>query len=72
VPMNGPEIFTEPDHPDDFAQSYGALGLVGNVPFWDGIVVLDLSGARTFGNKWLLQLQEMVRWKQTVRFGVIQ
>ena len=72
VEMSAPEVFTEPDEPNVFADTYGALGLVGNVPFWDGIVVLDLSSARTFDNKWLLQIQELVRWQQPVKFGVIQ
>jgi hypothetical protein len=39
-----PIVFTKQGAPDGFAKmSYKVDGVMGNVPVWDGIVVLDLT-----------------------------
>jgi hypothetical protein len=39
-----PIAFTRQGAPDSFARtSYKVDGIIGNAPFWDGIVVLDLT-----------------------------
>ena len=70
--LDAPVIYTQPGKPDELAEAFQAGGIVGNVPFWNGIVVLDLSNALTSDNKLLFAVQLSLRWQQNVRFGVIK
>jgi len=45
-----PNIFYLEEQPNLFANwPFPATGLVGNAPFWDGIVILDLGIRPRFG-----------------------
>ena len=44
-----PPISTVIEHPDDFRTNYDADGLLGNAPFFNSIVILDLSDHARFG-----------------------
>jgi len=44
IELGIPTVFTKQSAPDSFAKmSYKVDGIIGNAPFWDGIVVLDLT-----------------------------
>jgi len=66
------EVFTVPATPTQYAETYGAGGVTGNKPFWDGAVVMDLSAAKTFNYLIATELQMKLGWPQSARFGVIQ
>jgi len=72
VTEDSTEVFTVPDTPNQYAQTYGAGGVTGNKPFWDGAVVMDLSTAKTFNYVFTTELQIKLGWPQHARFGVIE
>jgi hypothetical protein len=44
IELGIPIAFTKQGAPDNFAKmSYRVDGIIGNAPFWEGIVVLDLT-----------------------------
>ena len=44
IELGNPIAFTKQGAPDSFAKmSYKVDGIIGNAPFWEGIVVLDLT-----------------------------
>ncbi len=50
IDLGRPTVFTDPSDPASFAGwPFRADGIIGNAPFWEGVVVLDLTARMRFG-----------------------
>lgn len=50
LPLGTVTVFTNPDTPESFTEwPVPTDGVLGNAPFWDGIVILDLTARVRFG-----------------------